>query len=308
MNELACPCCCTVMRKCGEFNSYTHLDCPRCGFEHFLGEEEHTITPALYEQDADYNADLAVAANHRALLQWAHRRAIAYLSRELPGQRVLDVGCFNGFFVKELLSRGFRAKGIDFNRFAIEFGQKRYGLTDQISCQTLGDLKAAGETFGAITMFEVIEHLEDFTAVVKDACQLLRPGGVLILSTPNSNMVWRPTLDFPPHHLSRFTPKALNSFVETLGLIRREHHEQTSSFDLMRNFIGSHMRSKEKQGSMRGGEFKAPQLTNLLRRTANKSKRVVASGLWPLDSALHAVGVRYISQVIVAGTAPDHAH
>lgn len=288
------------MRQTGTYQQFQHLTCTTCGHERFLCQKE-SVSAELYENDSDYNADLAIAQNHKDLLQWNHIQAIPQLRKLSEGKtvRILDIGCFNGFFVKELRDQGFDAEGIDFNRKALEFGRSVYRLDGYISARTLADLVQQGEQFDAITMFEVIEHLEDFAGLIEQALKLLRPAGVIILSTPNGKMSWRPDLDSPPHHLSRFSPASMQRLVEKFGLTVLYQAEQTSSFDLFRNFTGSLLRKKSAK-SMRGGQFRNRDSANRLRTIANRSKWLIYKVAMPIDAALHKMGVRYISQIIVA--------
>lgn len=297
--NIECECCRGGMNFVGTYLKYRHLSCPDCGHERFFCEKD-AISSELYEDDADYNADLLVANSHKDLLMWNHVQAIKKIELIFKGgqPRILDVGCFNGFFVKELRDRGFDATGIDFNRKALKFGRLNYELHDKISEKTLADLGRAGDRFDVITMFEVIEHLEDFNSFIQSAALLLNDGGTLIISTPNSKMTWRPDLDYPPHHLSRFSPLSLRRLLERFDLKVLCQKEQMSLFDLLRNYIGSLLRSKSSQ-SMRGGEFRSPGTANVLRTIANRSKWIIYRISTPLDILLHSIGVRYIGQIIV---------
>lgn len=288
------------MEASGEHSGFIHAICTSCGFEHFYAEDS-IIDATLYEEDSDYLEDLNVARNHRDLIQWCHKKAIKYLKKELDisSDKILDVGCFNGFFVKELIDIGFDAIGIDFNKKALDYGKKYYGLKEVISIKSVKELHLKGLQFEAITIFEVIEHLDDFFQLLKEIDNILKPGGLLVLSTPNSHMCWRPALDWPPHHLSRFSPKALALCIDRLGYEKIRSFEQTSSYDLLRNYVGSHFRQKNKQ-SLRGGQFRNKQLTNFLRQCANKSRRVGYTIFYPVDYLMHIAGVRYISQLIIA--------
>ena len=288
------------MESVAHIDDYEQFLCGTCGYVHFAHLSKE-VDNTLYEADADYNDDLVLAADFADLLQWNHKQAVKYLKKKFPAgdASILDIGCFNGFFVRKLLNCGFAASGIDFNNKALDFGVSNYGLEGRISNKTVQALLAEGLQFDVVTLFEVIEHLEDFSSILSDARKLLKPDGLLILSTPNSDMCWRPDLDFPPHHLSRFTPKALASGVERVGFSPMLSLEQTSTFDLLRNYAGTFFRHKDKK-SMRGGEFKNKGLTIILRKAANKTKGLGYILLCPLDMILHAIGVRYISQLIVA--------
>lgn len=67
--------------------------------------------------------------------------------------KTLDVGCFNGFFVKKLLSLGYDAQGIDFNKSAVAFRQKNLGLGSRISTQTINEMIKQGESFDLVNAF-----------------------------------------------------------------------------------------------------------------------------------------------------------
>lgn len=288
------------MRLIGQVGEYEQIQCNGCeyvNFSHFSKE----VNNHLYEADTDYNDDLSVANDFEDFIQWNHKKALRYLVEKYPegNVSVLDVGCFNGFFVKKLLLQGFNACGIDFNNTALEFGRVRYGLDKSISNETLQDLLTQGVKFDVITLFEVIEHLENINDVLSKVSSLLKDGGVLIISAPNSNMLWRPALDYPPHHLSRFTPEALRSCVTRYGFRPIQFHEQMSSYDLIRNYVGTFFREKTKT-SLRGGAFKKNPSINVLRIAMNKLKRVGGVFFFPFDAVLHALGFRYICQLVIA--------
>lgn len=301
LNQIGCQCCgLHRMKAIGHTGEYEQFLCESCGYVRFFHLSKE-VDHQLYEADADYNDDLVVATDYVDLIQWNHKQAVKYLNRKFPSGKaaILDIGCFNGFFVRKLLNSGYDAIGIDFNSKALNFGKCNFDLEGRISNKTVQELLVEGAQFDVVTLFEVIEHLEDFSSVLSDARKLLKPDGLLILSTPNSRMCWRPDLDFPPHHLSRFTPEALVSCVSRLGFKPLLSMEQTSSFDLLRNYVGTFFRHKDSK-SMRGGEFKNKKLTVVLRQAANKIKGVGYILLWPIDIIFHAIGIRYISQMIVA--------
>jgi hypothetical protein len=72
-----------------------------------------------------------------------------------------------------------------------------------------------------------------------------------------------------------------------------------SSFDLLRNYVGTFFREKNKT-SLRGGAFKDNSSIRVLRIAMNKLKRVGGVFLYPIDMLLHAMGIRYICQLMIA--------
>ena len=301
INHLVCQCCGYLeMKVIGRIVEYDQLLCEKCRYVRFI-HRSNEVSHLLYESDNDYNDDLNVANDFNDLIHWNHKKALKYIKVEFPTcmANILDVGCFNGFFVKKLLSLGFNAQGIDFNNTALEFGRSRYGLEGFISNKTLQDLLRKKERFDVITLFEVVEHLEDIDDTLSKAYKLLNKNGIIIISVPNSNMYWRPALDFPPHHLSRISPTSLRMCVKRFGFQIIQLHEQMSSYDLIRNYVGTFFREKNKT-SLRGGTFKNKASIRVLRILMNKLKRIGWIFFFPLDFILYSFGVRYICQIVIA--------
>jgi SAM-dependent methyltransferase len=96
------------------------------------------------------------------------------------GRRLLDVGAYCGYFVDVAASAGFAAEGAELSAWAV--GQARQ-LDLTMHNETLGERAASGDRYDVLTMWDVIEHLEDPRAELEAACQLLEPGGMLHLST-----------------------------------------------------------------------------------------------------------------------------
>jgi SAM-dependent methyltransferase len=295
---ICCTCCTAPMQNIGKYAKYVHFRCGSCGYEYFKNED--STQSSDYEDDTDYLDDLELFPKAGDRIQWHHRRALDFFAKQLPvGATTLDVGCFDGFFVRQLCNQGFDAHGVDFNRNALASGMRQFGLYGRISNRPVGELLAETRRFDVVTLFEVIEHLDDFDPVLRDCVALLKPGGHLVISTPNNNMTWRPPLDFPPHHLSRFNPDSLRSIALRFGLEPVSSVEQSSLFDLVRNYTGALFRRKD-MTSMRGGQFRNRSIVDPLRLIANRSKWAVYALLWPIDKLLHAAGFRYIGQLMIA--------
>ena len=111
---MRCDCCGSEeVRHLVPYGEYQHRRCEDCGFERFI-RGDSDITAKLYENDADYIDDLNVASSSEDLLLWHHLKAIKFMHSKFPSGNAttLDVGCFNGFFVRKLLSLGYDAQGV----------------------------------------------------------------------------------------------------------------------------------------------------------------------------------------------------
>lgn len=104
---------------------------------------------------------------------------------DLPGNRVLDLGCGNGALCRELKQKGFDVVGCDVDQGGLEIGRK---CNDGIPYHALGvydDPTALGKSdFDIVICTEVVEHLFEPREMPRFARALLRDGGHLIVSTP----------------------------------------------------------------------------------------------------------------------------
>jgi SAM-dependent methyltransferase len=160
-----------------------------------------------------------------AILTGLHKERRAFTRMflaELPPGRLLDVGCGDGQFLHLMAQHGWKGSGLDFDAAAIEVGRKKYGLELQV-----GDFQTAkfdrGD-FDAVTMSHVIEHVPDPIGCLAKCRDLMRPGGRLVVSTPNNRSLghqrfkqsWR-GLE-PPRHLHIFAPQLLAECARRAGL------------------------------------------------------------------------------------------
>lgn len=108
--------------------------------------------------------------------------------RPLKDLTVLDVGCGGGLMSEPLCRLGARVTGIDpgEKNIAIARGHAEpQGLAIDYRAATVEERVAAGDQYDAVVCLEVVEHVPDVARFVKACADLVRPGGMLILSTIN---------------------------------------------------------------------------------------------------------------------------
>jgi 2-polyprenyl-3-methyl-5-hydroxy-6-metoxy-1,4-benzoquinol methylase len=146
-------------------------------------------------------------------------RSVMFLNYSDRG-KLLDVGCGDGSYLAFMKELGYQALGIDPDPEAVRVAKEYYGIT--VYCGTIDQVELAEEEFDAITIRHVIEHMHDPMAALQASYKLLKPGGKLVILTPNVRSLihflfkdaW--SLD-PPRHLILFSPKALRRMVEDAG-------------------------------------------------------------------------------------------
>jgi 2-polyprenyl-3-methyl-5-hydroxy-6-metoxy-1,4-benzoquinol methylase len=154
-------------------------------------------------------------------LRRRHDQQFRYLPRPVPGWRVLDVGSGNGSFLESAMSAGWQVSGFDTDETAAANAKARGLNVRRGGFETYAD---EPESFDAITLNHVIEHVHDPAAVLRGVVGLLKPGGTLYLATPNIESLglhlfgpnWR-GLE-PPRHLVIFSRGSLLQLMKEVGL------------------------------------------------------------------------------------------
>ena len=106
----------------------------------------------------------------------------------LTGAAVLDVGCGAGLLAEPLARLGASVTGIDASPEMIEAAQihaRGSATSVDYRATTAEDLAASGETFDAVLVMELVEHVADVDSLMTACCKMVRPGGVMIAATLN---------------------------------------------------------------------------------------------------------------------------
>ena len=135
-----------------------------------------------------------------------------------PGRRVLDLGCRYGALTA-YYAEGNEVTGVDIDREALEEAQARLGI--QALWADLDDpLAFLDETFDAVVIGEVLEHIREPELLIGQAYRVLLPGGTLVGSTPNAFRL-KNRLRFlagrhaedNPTHLHLFSPSDIQALL-----------------------------------------------------------------------------------------------
>ena len=171
-------------------------------------------------------------------LNWIEQKVITRQQSGLTGKTVLDVGCGGGILSHSMAERGARVTGIDMGLANIEAAKIHASQTRQdvtYDCVAVEDFAAThAGAFDVVTCMEMLEHVPNPQSII-DACfTLLKPNGVLVLSTINRNpksylfaivgaeYVLR-LLPRGTHDFTKFiTPAELDRFAEHSGFRRQD--------------------------------------------------------------------------------------
>jgi 2-polyprenyl-3-methyl-5-hydroxy-6-metoxy-1,4-benzoquinol methylase len=136
--------------------------------------------------------------------------------------KLLDVGCGNGEFLATMKELGWDTVGVETDERAAEGARERFGL--DVRTGTVDVVAFPDDSFDAVSLSHVIEHVYDPVTLLSECRRILRPGGKLIVLTPNTRSLghrifraaWR-GLE-PPRHIHLFNRVTLRSAVQRAGL------------------------------------------------------------------------------------------
>jgi SAM-dependent methyltransferase len=144
--------------------------------------------------------------------------ALRRLDLDARQTTILDVGCGDGLFFERLSPFG-NVEGIDIED-ALPSKSK---WEKQIYRRPFDETFQPTHKYSVILMLDVLEHLADPAAALRNARQLLARDGLLLATVPAFNVAWT-NHDVLNQHVTRFTKKSLGELLENAGLCVEEQH------------------------------------------------------------------------------------
>jgi 2-polyprenyl-3-methyl-5-hydroxy-6-metoxy-1,4-benzoquinol methylase len=261
MNHLNCPLCqgdrvslYTVTkdyqnnRSTAEYKAY---NCPDCHiiFQHPFPRKADfdSLYPDDYYAHVDNGQIPFLTRLLKTFLQGRNKTGAFFMRNSLfpyfdavkTSHKVLDIGCGKGLFLDVLKSLGKETHGLEPDINAVKILEKHghhvHGDTGIIE----------DNSFDLVTMFQVLEHVEDPAMLIHEIDRILKPGGYFVVETPNARSRlaknknhWR-ALEFP-RHLILHSPESLEQLLakenfQTKISIRISPTDIRASFFLKRN-------------------------------------------------------------------------
>ncbi len=212
-------------------SGFTGVRCSRCGLVFIRPRPDSQYLEKEVYNEGYFNAERGYGIEDiegRAKIQ-SKKRALSLfdeIEKTTSKGTLLDIGCAAGYFLEEASRRGWTANGVEISKFAAE----KAGLKNRFNIY-IGDfinLDIPANKFDLVLMLDLIEHLTSPVEGLKKAFAALKPGGLLVIETPNYESAPSKVLGkewgliAPEHHLFYFTPKTLTSALETAGFTIRE--------------------------------------------------------------------------------------
>lgn len=197
--------------------------CDSCGFvqvrDQPSAEELRALYADAYFKRGKYDDEFAQRKESERRISLLARAGVR------PGGRVLDAGCATGDFLA-VGAHHYEMWGLDVSAYATDVARTKYPEgASRIFTGFIEDQHFEPNFFDAIVLWDVVEHLWDPRGVLERLVGHLRPGGSLVLSTPDIGaltarlMRRRWAFMTPPEHLGFFSQSSLGELLERrLGL------------------------------------------------------------------------------------------
>jgi SAM-dependent methyltransferase len=150
---------------------------------------------------------------------WFRRHEIAYAAMldRCRDRSVLEAGAGEGYGADMIADVARRVVAVDYDSSAAVHVRRRYPRVAMLR-GNLAALPVAGETIDVVVNFQVIEHLWDQLEFLRECRRVLRPGGELLISTPN-RITFSPGRDTPlnPFHTRELSAAELDELLREAG-------------------------------------------------------------------------------------------
>jgi 2-polyprenyl-3-methyl-5-hydroxy-6-metoxy-1,4-benzoquinol methylase len=261
-----CPLCGSADRQAElyRFPPYALARCRACRLWYLRPRLAEEAMRRHYADDAYFEGGEAGYTSYQAqesTLRTTFREFLGTLQhRGMTGGRLLEIGCAYGFFLEE--ARGFfdERTGTDYSRAALARAE---GRADRLLLGGLEQLRP-GDLYDCIVALHVIEHIYDPVEFLRTLREHLRPGGWIVLATPDMGGFWRPLMRYRwpffkvPEHVTYFDSKTLPELLRKAGLEGAAGLPYRSAFSL--DLIGEKLRVAMPK-ALRGVEIWMPATT-----------------------------------------------
>jgi 2-polyprenyl-3-methyl-5-hydroxy-6-metoxy-1,4-benzoquinol methylase len=196
----------------GDFTNI--VQCESCGLLYENPREPEEQIEAQYEQVEDPVYEREQEGRFRTFT-----KTLESLERLARPGKLLDVGCYLGLFLDVARARGWQSYGVEPSSWAARrASEKRHEVINA----PLRRANLPSQTFDAVTLWDVIEHLHDPLGQVREIYRLLKPGGVFGLSTMDAGSLFARLTGrrwpwFMRMHLYYFTRQTLTRLLQQAG-------------------------------------------------------------------------------------------
>ncbi|MEU4289144.1 class I SAM-dependent methyltransferase [Kribbella sp. NPDC026596] len=213
-------------RSRGTKDGYGIEECLSCGLVQLVPTPTPETLRALYEGDSYFGGEAATGYSEYEDQEQEYlatfREDVRRIREFVPSGRILEVGCGYGYFLQCALDAGYDAYGIDLSPAAVKWASTRH--PGRVFCGLLQEVpEIQDQKYDVIFGSHLIEHLTEPSEFLRQASRLLRPGGLVVMVTPNirsllSRVSGSRWVSFKiPEHVSYYDPATITKLLNRTG-------------------------------------------------------------------------------------------
>ena len=192
-----------------------HVKCKNCQLIYMNPMEKVSKTNEYYSKAKNTHAPTI----RESYLRTAESQ-VSLIQKYANGTNLLDIGCAQGFFLFGASKAGYTTKGIEIAQDAAAYAIREFGL--DIEAKPFEELQFAENYFDVVTLWQVLEHVPYPLMMLKAVHRILKPGGLLVVSTPNIEAIPAKILrkrwwDIKRLHINQFTTRTLTDILQNTG-------------------------------------------------------------------------------------------
>jgi 2-polyprenyl-3-methyl-5-hydroxy-6-metoxy-1,4-benzoquinol methylase len=228
---------------------YDYARCLQCGCLFMTPCPTHAQILGFYPTANEYYAydsqkAPAVYRAAQSVSRWRYLgsralgRILPFVAVHPPGT-VLDVGCGSAHFLDFMKSQGWTTWGMDISEEATRNAKPSHRI---VTNPNSADAQLPADYFDLVTLFQVLEHIPNPVASLTNLAKSLRPGGLLVVNTPNAGgfLARRFGADWRglecPRHVVLYTPASLAAALGRSGLALAGTHCRPAPTDVVDSF------------------------------------------------------------------------
>ena len=212
-----------------------HVKCNNCHLIYVNPIEKRNKINEAYSQRKC--VDVAIIKESRLR---ATESQVGLIKRYGNGTRLLDVGCGEGFFLFNASKAGYIVKGIELSQDAAAYARNEFGL--DVEAKSFEELRFSENHFDVVTLWQVLEHVPFPLIIIKEIHRILKPGGMLVITTPDIGGIPAKILKkrwwcITRLHINQFTAKTLTNIIKNAGFKNISSVSYKESISLLMLFI-----------------------------------------------------------------------
>jgi 2-polyprenyl-3-methyl-5-hydroxy-6-metoxy-1,4-benzoquinol methylase len=173
-------------------NEYNFKECRQCGLIYIDPQPDEETIKKLYPEKYFHSQHPQgyhdIIARKDDVINYRLKAIMDLINNLSPNKgRLLEVGCALGYFLKLAQNTGWEAQGVELSPWAAQYAREKTNV--KVLTGKLEDVNFQDAYFDAIVMIELIEHTQAPDVFLKEVYRILKPDGIILITTPNSKSI-----------------------------------------------------------------------------------------------------------------------